>query len=92
MRWKEFLKPDWRRVVITILLSYITFLIVLSLTTRWETYCTEEGFRLHPESCGWHEPALGIEFDLVTALLISIMLSYLLSCLLAWGYDKVRKK
>jgi len=92
VNWKQFLKPDWRKIVLTIISLYFVFLIILSLTSRWETYCTEEGFRLHPEQCGWHESILGIELDLSTAFLISIILSYLFSCLIVWIYDKVKKK
>ena len=91
-RLKEFLKPDWKKIILTILLLFFVFLVLFSLTTSIYVLCTEEGFRLHPESCGYIKPALGIELDLSTIFFISILVSYLLSCLLVKIYDKVKKK
>ena len=92
MNLKQFLKPDWRKIVITIVsIFYVLLVIVSFITGGMFVDCTEEGFRLHPESCGYKKPLIEIN-DLRVTFIISIVISYILSCLIVWIYDKFRKK
>jgi len=98
MNFKQFLKPDWRKIVI-----FIIIFIFFSFAPIWITiHCytwecgpgpTTSSFFNSLESMankeffdfGYFNPWISIFFG-------SIAISYLLSCLIAWIYDKVKKK
>ncbi|MBZ9569318.1 hypothetical protein KJA16_00155 [Patescibacteria group bacterium] len=98
MSFKQFLKPDWRKIV----LSIIIFLFLFIYGIPWCIDPSEEGWlrRPDPEYWGchseWHRQFhfipdwpighLGISF------FVSALISYFISCLIIWIYDKIRKK
>ncbi len=114
MNWKKFLKPDWRKIVITII-----FILIFPLPYWNGTFCEqcwEEPCPPCPDTnfnpaligwyftwrgsfygsrriIGWHNQALNVlEGILMKLLIIGLPISYFFSCLMAWVYDKVKKK
>ena len=82
MNWKEFLKPDWRKVIIFIIgeifilsiyYSYANYVMIAISTPIQETFIT------------WIVPFL------IFVLPVSLIW-YLLSCLIIWIYDKRKRK
>ena len=114
MNWKKFLKPDWRRIVLTLIIILIFPLPYWNGTLCEQ--CLEEpcspcpdtnfdpaligwyftwrsSFYGHGRVIGWHNQALNVlEGILMKLLIIGLPISYLLSCLIIWVYDKYRKK
>jgi ribose/xylose/arabinose/galactoside ABC-type transport system permease subunit len=100
MKIKQFLKPDWRKIVIFALLTLFSFLI-----TYGTTFLIYRGFPLpysfkmceYPiyslpcKNCPNDLTCFGEEFHLLF-LSFDIIVFYLLSCLIVWIYDKVKKK
>lgn len=97
MDWKHFLKPGWRKIVIfTIFLFYILNRI-LSVN-----YCPTNAIPWCDISytMPWENPCSGhcAKPDLLTSIIIEIyyplftIVSYIISCLIVWIYDKFRKK
>jgi len=84
MNWKEFLKPEWRKVILTAIL----FLLILWLgyphfypLDFYEMACVKiEGGGCFPS------------FENPISFIIDVIIWYLLSCPMAWIYDKVKKK
>jgi len=93
MNLKQFLKPDWRKIVIFMIffaLSYIytvtTLIPALGLT-----------FLFHGFPLGYFR--ITVRYNVIQAskilwvgLLADIIFWYLLSCLIIWIYDKLKKK
>ncbi len=79
--WKQFLKPDWRKIVI----------FAISLVTLF-LYQPTFGIRLvgFPLTV-MVKDMFGTRYS-VPAIIINLIFWYLLSCLLIWFYDKSRKK
>jgi len=99
MSWKEFLKPDWRKIVITLALIGLSFLYIYEplIADAYEAY---RGLPLFywkyfvgagPLIEGMEVPEPVTEF-LYFNLIIDLIFWYLLSCLIIWIYDKVKKK
>ena len=78
MNVKQFLKPDWRKIVLTIVLMIIPSLFITSYSI-YVASCVGCGYFFNFES-------FGILF------VISLIITYLLSCFIVWVYDKFRKK
>jgi len=82
MDLKKFLKPDWRKIVIFVILFIIFSFLSLILSM---IYICSPSINI---GC----PPLGIELGVFILLfIISFFISYLLSCLIIWIYDKVKK-
>jgi len=83
MKWKEFLKPDLKKVIIFIILSlsisYYAYNWLLNnlLTCRAIGCPTVEEIALQ---------------DMILLAPIILIVNYLLSCLIFWIYDKSKKK
>jgi TRAP-type C4-dicarboxylate transport system permease small subunit len=92
MNFKQFLKPDWRKIVVFIGAILISaFGIYPRIYRSVVKYCL---VALDPETCSNPrlkalERALDISMKWSPAILI---LSYLLSCLIIWVYEKLKKK
>ena len=102
MNWKEFLKPDWRKVVITIVLllfgifgsSFIPLSVelpgrsvpVFFIILLWPSLI----FTCVPTKGGIICRLYGI--DIYIGYFITILYLYLLSCLIVWIYNKHLKK
>jgi predicted neutral ceramidase superfamily lipid hydrolase len=100
MDWKQFLKPDWRKIVLTIVIFFIPmglgFLIVL------EGFAKEAGQEFLPFYIlriiiilllilSPFSIILGF-LPYVLKELLNLIFWYLLSCLIVWVYDKYKKQ
>lgn len=114
MKWKEFLKPDWRKILITLILILIFPLPYWngilceqcfsepcppcpdtnfdSALIGW--YFTWQGaFSGHSARVGFNNVALGVLQGIIIQLvIIGLPISYLISCLIVWVYERVKKK
>jgi hypothetical protein len=104
MTIKQFLKPDWRKIVIfLILLLGLTYLINYISKLYYDIYISPYvGVALYNiipilgypsfyfEECHF-ESGCVYQFDSLN-LLLNFVVWYLLSCLIVWIYDKFRKR
>jgi len=86
MNWKEFLKPDWRKIVI--------FVIILLVFSFMPTYYNLNVFDYIiwtftgvPCPGGYCDKGLK---NLIPAIVLLIMW-YLISCIIVWIYHKLKK-
>jgi len=95
MNFKQFLNPDWRKIVIFIIFLLLTFILVfgsfaLPPSKRGEEYYIVlflYYFLAFPiELTAYSDPVLGL-----LGFIINIFYLYLLSCFIVWIYDKFRK-
>jgi len=95
MKLKQFLKPDWRKIVVFAIIFIITYILVYDCGDILSSaLCEARGF---PMTC-WSRHTVSkmpprmedviSYFGLITDLIIW----YLLSCLIVWIYDKFRKR
>jgi len=89
MNWKEFFKPDWRKILI-----FLVLFILSSLASIKIYLCNMMGIGPCPIGYGFPLEFLYpiLDFKNLINLLIDIIFWYLLSCLIIWIYDKVKKK
>jgi hypothetical protein len=87
MNFKQFLKPDWRKIVIFIVLL-IVFLPWKSDIIVGELYWRAWGF---PWPILAHKEGLFLTL-IYQGLIIDLIFWYLISCLIIWIYDKLKKK
>jgi len=104
MIFKQFLKPDWRKLLILlVLVSLITIIFQEHLMGGWDTQVTIYfiipfpsiehrvvgcDFPTAPLECK-PESSFNINYSF---LLVDLVFWYLISCLIVWVYDKRRKK
>jgi hypothetical protein len=95
MNWKKFLKPDWRKILLTILIGILAFLIFME-TGIYCKPCASETECVCPYSL---PQLLSFPIFIIWAqsndwiiISSSILYWYILSCLIVWIYDKVKKK
>jgi hypothetical protein len=105
MSWKQFLKPDWRKIIITIIILFLTIFyntrteILPQPKTRYyqgfpfEWWIYEAGGTV----IGYLIFNIPVELlysgrIILTGFIADIIFWYLLSCLIVWIYDKVKKK
>jgi len=97
MNFKQFLKPDWRKIVLSIFIATSFILPALFVTSGTNAYILAIlkiilmflSLPLFLASLIIKDADLGVFIFLI---LISIIYWYLLSCIIAWIYDKVKKK
>jgi hypothetical protein len=102
MTFKQFLKPDWRKIVIFVILSIALFLVPWNIAfsvTEFRFIYSESGMQGIPlpayiciealTAFGTPPPPCGVFYPF---LIIDLIIWYLLSGLIVWVYDKVRKK
>jgi hypothetical protein len=94
MNWKEFLKPDWRRLLIAFILCGITFGFLYCFLTESECLSmTVINLVGGPEAFFESLFDLFLFLDIpISEKIISIVISYLLSCLIVYLYDRHKKK
>lgn len=91
MNWKEFLKPDWRKILLFVILS-ILLSAIPNFVIEIPVFCgLSFGIPL-PFYC-----SLILPFDfnggfVITNLFVDIIFWYLLSCLIVWIYGKLKKE
>jgi len=98
MKWKELFKPSLNKIILTIFLLIITSLFIVEerVETVWyidryiETTIPYYGF---PFKVGFLTVG-GIRFyePIPANIVLNTIFYYLLSCLIIWIYDKVKKK
>ena len=87
MTLKQFMKPNWRKIVITVILFIIStaYVSFLGLDAPY-LY----GFPLPVYQLGgWPSGYTGFIY---LGIIVDFIFYYLLSCLIVWIYDKFRKK
>jgi len=89
MNWKQFLKPDWRKITIVVILVLIGFFSVQNCAPRGKSYPLilfpfyfYEGYQNMVSNCS---------VDFIPAI-TSVIYWYILSCIIIWLYDKFRKR
>lgn len=98
MNWKEFLKPDFKRIVVFIIIFIIFSFIPIWTTIRCFTWECMPG----PTTSSFFDSLESMKnkefFDFryftpwIILFFVSLILSYILSCFIVWVYDKVKKK
>ncbi len=95
---KQFLKPDWRKIVVFVVLSIISSIYPMTFSVG-ELYFPYRGLPLPVYACieGFSDvnlqtPPMRPCEIFYQFLIINLIISYLLSCLIVWIYDKLRKK
>ncbi len=99
MNWKQFLKPDWRKIVIFIFFTFIGLFMLFSGKCWWSngsTHCFISLVGVVFNFLWIILRLLFVELNLTENLvyigfLLSIIYWYLLSCLIVWIYYKLRK-
>ena len=103
MNLKQFLKPEWRKIAIFLILIGSTyFLPLIPMSFKCPPCppgaicvpCRPQAFNLMrlPEVLNYIKP---VEYGYMIhypLLLIELTIFYLLSCLIIWIYDKLKKK
>ncbi|MDI6826077.1 MAG: hypothetical protein QMD36_02685 [Candidatus Aenigmarchaeota archaeon] len=106
MNWKEFLKPDWRKILVFVISIIMGIVVTHPLIYPEYSYSFPflplpfETVEIRAVPCppGAHERIPGVIPDCMESVIIlqNILLNlvsyYLISCLIVWIYDKVRKK
>jgi hypothetical protein len=83
MNWKEFLKPDWKKIILFILISVFYFFIIVA----WQFTGIND---MLPLSIIERSSPPISTLNIIN-LLINLLTYYLISCLIIFGYNKVRK-
>jgi len=104
MKIKQFLKPDWKKIILALILSLILPFLCTSGWNCRRIPCISHYFYIMPIGGGFFNLMTflfrimlgGVPFEALLMplilFLISFIISYLLSCLIVWIYDKVKKK
>jgi hypothetical protein len=92
MTLKQFLKPDWRKIVIFVIILALVVIIIPLMNSGFGRYTVIVGFPLiFYEETFWPSEMEKTNF-LVLNFIIDIIVLYIFSCLIIWIYDKSRKK
>jgi hypothetical protein len=92
MNWKHFLKPDWRKIVITVILFAFLFYSFDGKYPINYQYIAMGGCK---ETNGMGQCIeLGYGYNwayFILDIFIWAIISYIISCFIVWIYDKFRK-
>jgi hypothetical protein len=90
MNWKEFLKPDWKKIFSMIIIFILSYIFIPSAFFTYDVVGDISCFLL---VVGGKCKGIEVrqEFNGIYAFFTAII-SYLLSCLIVWIYNKARKK
>jgi len=98
MSWKKFLKPDWRKAVIFLILTILSSIYQRNIGVG-ELFIPSRGLPLPVYMCaeGFSDiillTPLMMPCEIIYPfLIINLIMWYLLACLIVWIYDKVKKK
>ena len=103
MDWKEFLKPDLRKMLLLLILIGILFLIPITTITESTCNCIDNFPCDCLESKDIIETSLGMEtigmqispsnaIIVIPIIVVELFLLYLLACILSSVYDKFKVK
>jgi hypothetical protein len=96
VNWKQFLKLDWRKIVITVVIFIMQSLIFLVWLGSWlggsDLGLPFVFYRVGSSAMGirgavWEKDSFSLYY-----LVVDLIIWYILSCLIVWIYDKFRKK
>jgi len=91
MSWKEFLKPDWKKILLTIIFasSFLSLEFMIHSCPLPPSPCPNIIiFRLF-----WiYEIRFSNENFILPLILTVLFVYYLTACLIVWIYNKVKKK
>jgi len=96
MKIKQFLKPDWRKIII-----FVVLFIIFSFLMNNTFYIEDKGFPFVYLDFPVYGPAMLLNETLVDYrapifslinFILDIIFWYLFSCLIIWIYDKMKKK
>ncbi|MFQ6049970.1 MAG: hypothetical protein ACE5J0_02965 [Candidatus Paceibacterales bacterium] len=90
MNWKTFLKPDWRKITATFILSILTLLISFSFSGHLDELPLLIKIFVLPyffRNIYWEN---GLAF--LWWLILPVVIWYLLSCLTIFVWDKLKKR
>ena len=88
VKWEKFLRPDWKKIVLMILIPYFirVLYVIFSLSKGTHVIYTSSFIATN------NMPLLILVNEFLGSILISWIWSYPLSCLIVWIYDKRKKK
>jgi len=100
MSIKQFLKPDWRKIVVFVLLVVIFFQYfplpswslceeIICPDNKYYYVSWEYGTCYKCGTISWSEQLLSDYYYPI--MFAGFMINYLLSCFIVWIYDKLRK-
>jgi uncharacterized membrane protein AbrB (regulator of aidB expression) len=103
MKWKELLKPDWGKILITILITLMFSILVINVfginydNLKIPTLVDFVGFIIFIVILAWPLSLLPSTMNTQTLFLplgmfLLILYWYFLSCMIIWIYNKVKKK
>ena len=100
MTLKQFLKPDWRKIVVFLIIIFIILMFV-GIPIYGETQCM---IGAYPTECPVYISVVSIndfleckefgkcgQFFAYEYFILELVISYLLSCLIIWFYERFRK-
>jgi len=95
MNLKIFLKPDWRKIVLTIIL--FIFGLFASFMSDLLCYPCPKEFLIFRYLLMWPDYFIPVNYDffaitISAKLIVDIIWTYILSCLIVWIYDKLKGK
>jgi Sec-independent protein secretion pathway component TatC len=97
MKWRELLKPDWRKVIIFILFL-IPFSLMFFISNQGEENLVDKCmYYTIPLSCPSWQGCMEEHYFMCSILLMAFFITpliilYIFSCLIVWIYDKRKKK
>jgi hypothetical protein len=106
MNFKQFLKPDRRKIVIFVIINIILLIPLISFSCIFcqatapvdiLMKCGNDHYNLPWETsvyCGkpYKLTSILIAIYYPSIFIATLIITYLLSCLIVWIYDKVKKK
>ena len=95
MNWKQFLKPNRRKIIVGLLFFVLISLSLPTYSFKAPTYGIPLEFYYvghNPSSTFCQLPPCPEPWFNFPNLLIDLVFWYILSCLIVWIYDKFRKK
>ena len=97
--WKEFIKPDWKKILLLIIILLPTLLITyneLDCMTMGGGCTYSEGFPFAYHSISYcaalPNPPSPRENSNIFAIVLDIIFWYLITCLLFYVYSKIKSK
>jgi hypothetical protein len=97
MNLKQFLKPDWRKIVIMLIFLGLSFLYYHEVGAT-NVIMVNHGAPLNYFEIAYIRNSGGVEglpptFEIIYfGLIIDLIIWYILSCFIVWIYDKIKKK
>jgi hypothetical protein len=98
MNWKEFLKPDWRKLFIVIILGLLSYFYGVDYC--YMPPCPEgmgcaQACSIRANPFLWGPGFIFFGHDAakqISSVILGIVYWYLISCLIVWIYYKLKKK